>query len=56
MATKIISQGWQLSLPNSFLVDHSFSDGKQRDQTYDGPDKIWLQIGADGKEKYGPLT
>ena len=56
MATKIISQGWQLALPNSFLVDHSFSDGKQRDQTYDGPDKIWLQIGADGKEKYGPLT
>ena len=56
MATKIISQGWQLSLPNSFLVDHSFSDGKQRDQTYDGPDKIYLQIGADGKEKYGPLT
>ena len=56
MATKIISQGWQLALPNSFLVDHSFSDGKQRDQTYDGPDKIYLQIGADGKEKYGPLT
>jgi len=56
MATKIISQGWQLSLPNSFLVDHSFSDGKQRDQTYDGPDKIYLQIGADGTEKYGPLT
>ena len=56
MATKIISQGWQLSLPNSFLVDHSFSDGKTRDQTYDGPDKIYLQIGADGKEKYGPLT
>ena len=56
MATKIISHGWQLALPNSFLVDHSFSDGKQRDQTYDGPDKIWLQIGADGKEKYGPLT
>ena len=56
MATKIISQGWQLALPNSFLVDHSFSDGKQRDQTYDGPDKIFLQIGADGKEKYGPLS
>ena len=56
MATKIISQGWQLPLPNSFLVDHSFSDGKQRDQTYDGPDKIYLQIGADGAEKYGPLT
>ncbi len=56
MATKIISQAWKLDLPNSFLVDHSFSDGKQRDQTYDGPDKIFLQIGANGKELYGPLT
>ena len=56
MATKIISQGWQLSLPNDFLTDHSFSDGKQRDQTYDGPDKIFLQINAEGKEVYGPLT
>ena len=56
MATKIIEKAWKLSLPNSFLVDHSFSDGKQRDQTYDGPDKIYLQIGADGKEHYGPLT
>ena len=56
MATKIIEQGWQLSLPNDFLTDHSFSDGKYRDQTYDGPDKSYLQIGADGKELYGPLT
>jgi len=56
MATKIISHAWKLDLPNSFLVDHSFSDGKQRDQTYDGPDKIYLQIGANGKELYGPLT
>ena len=56
MATKIIEKAWKLNLPNSFLVDHSFSDAKQRDHTYDGPDKIYLQIGADGKEKYGPLT
>ena len=56
MATKIIEQGWQLSLPNDFLTDHSFSDGKYRDQTYDGPDKIYLQINAEGKEVYGPLT
>ena len=56
MATKIISKAWKLKLPNSFLVDHSFSDGKERDQTYDGPDKIFLQIGANGKELYGPLT
>ena len=56
MATKIISHPYKLKLPNSFLVDHSFSDGKERDSNYDGPDKIYLQIGADGKEKYGPLT
>ncbi len=56
MATKIISHNWKLKLPNNFLVDHSFSDGKERDQTYDGPDKIYLQLGADGKEKYGPIT
>ena len=56
MATAIISHNWKLKLPNSFLVDHSFSDAKERDQTYDGPDKIYLQIGADGKEHYGPLT
>ena len=56
MATKIISHSWKLKLPNSFLVDHSFSDNKERDQTYDGPDKIYLQIGANGKELYGPLT
>tara|TARA_B100000287_G_scaffold387376_1_gene395904 strand:+ start:296 stop:1063 length:768 start_codon:yes stop_codon:yes gene_type:complete len=56
MATKIISHKWKLKLPNSFLVDHSFSDGKERECTYDGPDKIYLQIGADGKEHYGPLT
>ena len=56
MATKIISHEWNLPLPNDFLVDHSFSDGKSRKAQYDGPDKIYLQLGADGKEKYGPLT
>ena len=56
MATKIISHNWKLKLPNNFLVDHSFSDNKERNQTYDGPDKIFLQIGANGKELYGPLT
>ncbi len=56
MATKIISHAWKMKLPNNFLVDHSFSDNKTRDCTYDGPDKIYLQLGADGKEKYGPLT
>ena len=56
MASKIISHEWNLPLPNDFLVDHSFSDGKSRKAQYDGPDKIYLQLGADGKEKYGPLT
>lgn len=56
MATQIISHEWELQLPNEFLVDHSFSEGKTRTVTYDGPDKIFLQIGADGTEKYGPLT
>lgn len=56
MATKIISHSWKLKLPNDFLVDHSFSDNKERTTTYDGPDKIYLQLGSDGKEKYGPLT
>ena len=40
MATKIISHSWKLKLPNDFLVDHSFSDAKERTTTYDGPDKI----------------
>jgi hypothetical protein len=56
MATKIISHTWNLPLPNDFLVDHSFSDNKSRTAVYDGPDKLYLQLGADGKEKYGPLT
>lgn len=52
----IISHEWTLPLPNEFLADHSFSDGNTRTVTYDGPDRIYLQIGADGYEKYGPLT
>ena len=55
MATNI-SVEYDLPLPNEFLVDHSFTDGKTRKATYDGPDKIWLQIGADGTEKAGPLN
>jgi hypothetical protein len=56
MATKIIHVEYQLELPNDFLVDHSLSEGKTRTCLYDGPDKIYLQIGEDGTEKYGPLT
>ena len=52
----IIHVEYDLSLPNEFLVDHSQSEGKSRKSTYDGPDKIYLQIGEDGIEKYGPLT
>ncbi len=51
-----ISVEFDLPLPNEFLVDHSFSQGKIRKYTYHGPDKIYLQIGEDGTEKYGPLT
>jgi hypothetical protein len=53
---KQISVEFDLPLPNEFLVDHSFSEGKTRKYTYHGPDKIYLQIGEDGTEKYGPLT
>lgn len=56
MATEIISHAWNMPVPNAFLRDHSFSEGRTRAVNYDGPDKIWLQIGADGTELYGPLT
>ena len=51
-----ISVEFDLPLPNEYLVDHSFSQGKTRKYTYHGPDKIYLQIGEDGTEKHGPLT
>lgn len=53
---KQISIEFDLPLPNNFLVNHSFSEGKTRKYTYHGPDKIYLQIGEDGTEKYGPIT
>ena len=56
MATEIISHAWNMPVPNDFLRDHSFSEGRTRAVSYDGPDKIWLQLGADGTELYGPLT
>ena len=55
MATQIISVEYDLPLFNDFLVDHSFSEGKTRKTRYDGPDKIYLQIGADGTEVSAPL-
>lgn len=51
-----ISVEFDLPLPNEYTIDHSFSEGKTRKYTYHGPDKIYLQIGEDGTEKYGPLT
>jgi hypothetical protein len=51
-----ISVNYELPLPNEFLIDHSFSQGKTRTTTYHGPDKIYLYIGEDGLEKHGPVT
>tara|TARA_Y100001934_G_C12371511_1_gene786588 strand:- start:489 stop:1193 length:705 start_codon:yes stop_codon:yes gene_type:complete len=56
MATQQIRVEYDLALPNEFLVDHSLSKKKSRKAVYDGPDKIYLQIGADGTEVGGPLT
>lgn len=56
MSAQIIHVEYDLPIPNNYLVDHSFSEGKTRKTSYDGPDKIYLQIGQDGTEKYGPLT
>jgi hypothetical protein len=53
----IISKQFTYKIPNEFLVDHSFTQGKTAECTYHGPDKIFLQVSqADHKEKYGPLT
>lgn len=52
----MISVNYELPLPNEFLVDHDQTEGKTRTCTYDGPDKIYLQIGKDGTELYGPVT
>lgn len=51
-----ISVEFDMGLPNEYMVDHSQSEGRTRRITYHGPDKIWLQLGEDGTEKYGPLT
>jgi hypothetical protein len=56
MASQQIRVEYDLALPNSFLVDHATTDGKKRTAVYDGPDKIYLQIDANGKEIAGPLT
>lgn len=53
----MISVEYEYNLPNSFMADHSFSEGKTRTTTYDGPDKIYLIIENDtGLEHCGPIT
>lgn len=52
----MISFEFDLPLPNDFLVDHSFSEGKSRPFTYDGPDKLYMYIGEHGTELHGPVT
>ena len=53
----IVSVEYEYNLPNDFLVDHSFSEGKKRATTYDGPDKIYFIVEEDtGKEHYMPIT
>lgn len=53
----IVSKVFTYSLPNEYLVDHSFSQGKTRKYTYWGPDVLFLQISKETqKEAYGPLT
>lgn len=56
MASKQISVEFDLLLPNEFLVDHDTTEGKTIKCKYDGPDKIYLQIGENGREIHGPLT
>ena len=56
MASQQIRVEYDLTLPNSFLVDHATTDGNTRTSVYDGPDKIYLQINKDGIEIAGPLT
>ena len=53
----LVSVDYEYNLPNEFLVDHTFTDGKKRETTYDGPDKIYLIIDKEtGVEKMGPVT
>lgn len=53
----LISVDYEYNLPNEFMVDHSFSEGKTRETTYDGPDRIFLIVNNEtGKEEFGPVT
>ena len=53
----MVSVEYEYNLPNSFMEDHTFTEGKTRTTTYDGPDKIFLIVdSATGKEYSGPIT
>jgi len=53
----MVSVEYEYALPNQFYTDHSFTQGKKRTTTYDGPDKIYLIVDqVTGEETHGPLT
>lgn len=42
---------------NELCVDHTFSQGKTRTATYDGPDKLFFIVNNEtGREQLGPIT
>jgi hypothetical protein len=53
----MVSVEYEYDIPNQFYTDHSFTQGKKRTTTYDGPDKIFLIVDEiTGKETAGPIT
>lgn len=53
----LISVDYEYNLPNSYMVDHTFTEGKTRATTYDGPERIFLIVNNEtGKEEFGPVT
>ena len=43
---------WTMNLPNEFMVDHTFTDGKTCQKVYDGPDKLYMIINNEtGKQE-----
>ena len=48
---------WTMNIPNEFMVDHTFTDGKTVEKVYDGPDKLYLIINNEtGLQESGPIT
>jgi hypothetical protein len=53
----MVSVEYEYAIVNQFYTDHSFTQGKKRTTTYDGPDKIYLIVDqVTGEETHGPLT